>query len=180
MSSLILLYWGIILLMLVGVVGAVVPGIPGSSLILVGAIIWGLVQGFSTMLWPLGVVILVFILNTGIEFLSTYWGARRVGASSWSQIGAIVGMVIGVLGLLPALPFGGPLLGLLLGPVLGAFVGEFLYRRELQLSARTVQSAKASLGVVVGSLIGNVLEGLLALGSVIFFIFTTWPSVYGG
>ena len=42
----------------------------------------------------------------------------------WSAAGAGVGLFLAVLGLLPALPFGGPLLGALFGPWLGALVVE--------------------------------------------------------
>ena len=172
-----ILYWVLIAVMLLGVVGAVVPGIPGPSLILVAILIWGIVQGFGSISWPLITIFIILILSAGIEFLATYWGAKRAGASKWGQAGAILGLVLGFLGLLPALPFGGPLLGILLGPILGAFIGEFLYRSELELEPRIKLAFKASVGIVVGSLIGNLIEGLLALASVIIFVITTWPPV---
>lgn len=178
--SLVFLYWALIVVMLVGVIGAVVPGIPGPSLILIAIGVWGVATGFAHLGWPIVTVVVVLLLSMLVEFLAGYWGAKRVGASNWSQIGAIVGMIVGVLGLLPALPIGGPLLGLLVGPFLGAFIGEFLYRKDLDLAARTQLSLKASLAVVIGSLIGNVLEGLLALVAVGIFILTTWGQVYGG
>jgi len=161
--------------MLLGVVGAVVPGIPGPSMILVAILIWGLVQGFGTIGWPLIAIFLILILSAVVEFLATYWGAKRAGASKWGQAGAILGLVLGFFGLLPALPFGGPLLGILVGPILGAFIGEFLYRRKLDSDSRIKIAFKASMGIVVGSLIGNLIEALLALASVIIFIVTTWP-----
>jgi uncharacterized protein YqgC (DUF456 family) len=90
-----------------------------------------------------------------------------------------VGLVLGFFGLLPALPIGGPLLGILVGPLLGAIIGEFLYRRDLPLGARTEQSVKAGVGVVVGSLIGNLIEGLLAIAAVAIFVISTWSQVMG-
>lgn len=69
----------------------------------------------------------------------------------------------------------GPLIGILVGPLLGAFVGEFLYRRELELAPRVQLAFKASLGIIVGSLIGNLIEGLLAIAAVVVFVVTTWP-----
>lgn len=163
------LYWLLVALMLVGIVGAVVPGVPGTSLILVAILIWGAVAGFSTVGVSLAITIVVLLLSIGIDLLATYWGAKRAGASLWGQVGAIVGLLLGFLGLLPALPVGGPLLGIILGALLGAMAGEFLYRRDIRLAA------KAALGVVVGSLVGNVIQGILALGVVIVFLVTTWP-----
>lgn len=170
-----ILYWLLVALMVVGIIGAVVPGIPGTSLILIAIVIWGAVQGsLSSVSVPLVVTIGVLALSVGIDFLASYWGAKRAGASIWGQIGAIVGLVVGILGLLPALPFGGPLLGILLGPLLGAIVGEYLYRRDLKLAF------KAGVGIVVGSLVGNLIQGLLAITTVGVFLFTTWSQVVGG
>ncbi len=173
--SLTLLYWILIAVMLVGVIGAVVPGIPGSSLILVAILIWGFIQGFNAVSWALGVAIVVLLISVGIDFLATYWGAKQAGASKWGQIGAIIGLVLGILGLLPALPVGGPLLGILLGPFLGAFIGEFLYRHQVELQERVKLSFKASLGIIIGSAIGNLIQGFLAITTVIVFVITTWP-----
>lgn len=178
--SITIIYWLLIAVMLVGVVGAVVPGIPGPSLILVAILVWIVVQGFKVNWIPLIAILAILILSAGIEFLATYWGARQAGASRWGQIGAVVGLVLGFFGLLPALPVGGPLLGILIGPLLGAIIGEFLYRRNLPLDARTQQSVKAGAGVVVGSLVGNLIEGLLAIAAVVIFVISTWSQVMGG
>lgn len=168
------LYWLLIALMVVGIVGAVVPGIPGTSLILAAIAIWGVVQGsFSSISVPLAVAVAVLLASIGIDVLASYWGAKKAGASKWGQIGAIVGLICGFLGLLPALPFGGPLLGILIGPLLGAIVGEYLYQKNWQLAFN------AAVGIVVGSLIGNVIQGVLAIATVGVFIFTTWSQVAG-
>jgi uncharacterized protein len=137
-------------------------------------------QGAANVNWlPIIAIFVILILSAGVEILATYWGAKRAGASKWGQIGAIVGLVLGFFGLLPAWLIGGPLLGILIGPLLGAIIGEFLYRRELPLQERTQQSVKAGVGVVVGSLIGNLIEGLLALAAVVIFVISTWPPGAG-
>jgi uncharacterized protein len=169
-----IIYWLLIAVMLVGVVGAVVPALPGSSLILISIIIWGIVSSsFAAIKTPLIVTVIVLILSIGVDLLASYLGAKQAGASKWGQIGAIVGLVVGFLGLLPALPFGGPLLGILLGPLLGAIIGEYLYQRDLGIAF------KAGIGIVVGSLIGNLIQGLLAIAAVVVFVVTTWPQVFG-
>lgn len=176
----VILYWLLVVLMVVGVIGAIVPGIPGSSLILIAVVIWGAIDGFSTVNWALGIAILVLLLSIGIDYLAAYWGAKRSGASNWSQIGAIVGLVVATLGLLPALPFGGPLLGILLGPLLGAAIGEFLYRRELEISLRLKQAFQAGVGIIVGSIVGRLIQGVLAIAAVGVFLWQTLPHVVGG
>ena len=117
------------------------------------------------------VAIVVLISSIGIDFLASYWGAKKAGASNWGQVGAIVGLFLGFFGLLPALPFGGPLLGILIGPLLGAIVGEFIYCKDIKIAA------KAGIGIVVGSLVGNLIQGVLAIAVVAVFLLTTLPTV---
>ncbi|HZG38215.1 MAG TPA: DUF456 family protein [Nodosilinea sp.] len=173
------LYWVLVLVMAVGVVGAVVPALPGITLIVGAIVVWGLVVGFAGLKWALGVAIAALLLSIAIDYLAGVLSAQRVGASNWGQTGAFIGMFFGLFGLLPLLPTGIPLLGLLLGTVLGAFTGEFLHRRELKLLQRIKQSAKVGLAIVVGTLVGNILQGILALISLIVFLVTTWPGNWG-
>lgn len=165
------LYWFLLALMAVGIIGAFLPGLPGPILIVVGIIIWGVTQGFTGLGIPILVAVLVLLASTGVDLLAAYWGVKQAGGSRWGQIGAIVGLILGVFGLLPALPFGGPLLGLLFGPLIGAIIGELLYRRDLK------RAAKAGVGIVVGSLIGQLIEGSLAIVAVAVFVFATWSQV---
>jgi uncharacterized protein len=171
------LYWVLVAVMLVGIVGAIVPGIPGTSLILAAIVIWGAIKGFSDITIALAVGVVVFLMSLGIDFLATYWGAKKAGASNWGQIGAIVGFILGFLGFLPTLPIGGPLgpiIGIFFGPLVGAIVGEYIYRKDLTIAV------KAGLGIVVGSIVGNLIQGVLAVVAVTVFIFTTFPTATGG
>jgi uncharacterized protein len=169
-----IIYWLLVAVMAVGIIGAVVPAIPGASLILIAIIIWGFISdSFAAIQTPLIVTIFVLLLSVGVDFLASYLGAKKAGASQWGQIGAIVGLVLGFLGLLPTLPFGGPLFGMLLGPLVGAIIGEYLYRRDLGLAI------KAGVGIVAGTLVGNLIQGLLAIAAVVVFLVTTWPQVFG-
>mgnify|MGYP006275005541 FL=1 len=174
-----ILYWLLVLVMGIGVVGAVIPALPGITLVLGGIVIWGLVAGFQGLALALGVAIAALILSVAIDYLAGVLGAQRAGASRWGQVGAVIGMLLGLFGLLPLLPTGIPLLGLLLGTVLGAFVGEFLHRGNLKFLPRMRQSAKVGIAIVAGTLIGNLLQGILALVSMVVFLVTTWPGSVG-
>ncbi len=172
-----ILYWVLVAFMLVGVAGSVLPVIPGPSMILVAILVWCVVTNFSIALWPLVLIFITLIASAGIEWLAGYWGARKAGASKWGQLVAILGMTLGFFGLLPALPLGGPLLGILFGAVAGAFLGEFLHRKDLDFKERLSLSLNVSAAIAVGSLIGNLLEVVLALAAVALFIWSTWPPV---
>ena len=173
-----ILYWIVLALMAIGVIGAMIPGLPGSSIIMVAILIWSIATGFARIGWPMMIIFVVLILSAGVEYLALFFGAKQSGASKWSQYGAIAGMVLGFIGLLPALPIGGPLFGVLFGAILGAFVGEYLYRSNLESGDRLQQALKASAGIVIASLIGNIIEALLAALAVAIFIYSTWSFVF--
>lgn len=172
-----ILYWIILTMMFIGVIGAIIPGLPGSSIILAAILIWSIATGFTGVGLPLMLIFVVLILSAGVEYLALYWGVQQAGASKWSTYGAIAGMALGFLGFLPALPVGGPLIGILVGAILGAFVGEYLYCSHLESAARIKQASKVSLSIVVASIIGNIIEAFLAALAVIIFIISTWPPV---
>jgi len=175
-----LLYWTLVAVMTFGAVSELIPGLPGASLVLAGIVIWAIATGFAGIGWSIVVVFAILVLSSVIEFFATAWGAKRFGASKWGQIGAIVGLILGVVGLLPALPLGGPIIGLLFGPFIGAFVGEYLFRSRQPESTEESQfdaALKASVGTVIGSFIGNLIDGTLAILAVIVFVVTTYPLV---
>jgi uncharacterized protein len=173
---LVILYWILVLVMVAGVIGAFIPAIPGPSIILAAIAIWGVVlqnsgQSWDFVIWPLVTAVVVWLFSFGVDFLAGYLGAQKAGASNWGQIGSIVGMIVGFLGLLPALPFGGPLVGLLVGPFCGAIVGEYLYCKDL------TQSIKSGVGIVVGSVIGSIIQGVIAIVPVVVFLVRTFPPL---
>jgi uncharacterized protein len=174
-----LIYILLLLLSLVGVVGAVVPVMPGPSLILGASAIAGFLYGWDNVTITLVVSSVVLAMCFAIEQLAGIWGAQKAGASHWGQIGSIVGLFLGFFGLLPALPFGGPLVGMFFGPFIGAVVGELLYPRQVPFNERFKISFKAGIGIVAGSVIGLLLQGLLSLVAAIVFVANTWHLVIG-
>jgi uncharacterized protein len=169
-----LIYGALLLTTLVGVVGAVVPVLPGPILILGASIAAGWLYGWDNANITIVVSSVVLAMCFAIEQLSALVGAQKAGASHWGQIGSIVGLVLGFIGLLPALPVGGPLVGLFFGPFIGAVVGELFYPRPVELVERFRISVKAGVGIVLGSVIGLVIQGVLALFAAIVFATTTW------
>jgi uncharacterized protein len=168
------IYIALLLVTLIGVIGAVVPVMPGPILILGASIGMGLLYDWDNATISIVVSSIVLIMCFAIEQLSGIWGAQKAGASNWGQIGSIVGLILGFIGLLPALPVGGPLVGLFFGPFIGAVVGELLYPRQVPLVERFTISVKAGIGIVLGSVIGLVIQGLLALFAAIVLVATTW------
>jgi uncharacterized protein len=176
-------YWVLLVVMLLGIAGAVIPAVPGPTLIVGAIAISGLVYGWSNVMVPLIVALVVLALCFAIEYLAGVLGGQKAGASHWGQIGSMVGLGLGFFGMLPALPVGGPLVGIFFGPFIGAVGGEILYLlkdNQLPFLDLFVKALRAGVGIVVGSVIGLVMQGLLCLGAVLVFIFSTygygWPG----
>lgn len=175
-----ILYWVLVVIMTLSALSELIPGAPGASVVLACIVIWAIATEFAGVGWPIFIVFAILMLSSAVEFFATYWGAKQFGASRWGVIGAVVGLILGVVGLLPALPFGGPIVGILFGPFIGAFLGEFLFRPKLpsdEGKSRFEVALKAGFGTVVGSFIGNLIDGMLAVLAVIVFVVTTYPLV---
>ncbi|HHP7245668.1 MAG TPA: DUF456 domain-containing protein [Elainellaceae cyanobacterium] len=172
-----LLYWILVAVMVIGAVGELIPGTPGASLILGSILVWAIATQFTGIGWSIIIVFTILVLSAIVEFLAAYWGAKQFGATKWGQFGAIIGLVVGALGLLPALPIGGPILGVLIGPFIGAFLGEYLSRRSVEGESKFRTALKASVGTVFGTILGNIVDGLLAILAVVVFVISTYPIV---
>jgi uncharacterized protein len=179
--------WITLAVMLVGLLGSVLPALPGVPLIFLSALAYSFLTDFEFVGTLVLAVLFVFALLAFVaDFVGTAYGARRFGASNWGTAGGAVGGLVGALA--GALFFGvGALFGLVLGSVGGVFLGEYLRRRRqgAQSSAGTehprVQPARsdrgdwrrtgrAAGGVFVGYLLSAAAQGVLGLASVVVFI----------
>ena len=128
--------------MAVGLVGTVVPGIPGAPLIFAAAVGHKLYfRDAGAGYVALGALALLTVLSLVLDFLGTMFGAKKLGATWRGITGAMIGAIVGLFFSLP---------GLILGPIIGAFLFELAGGREWKESARA--GAGAMLGMVLGAL----------------------------
>jgi uncharacterized protein YqgC (DUF456 family) len=133
-----------VLLVIAGLIGMIVPGIPGVLLVYAGLVCAAGSDGFARVGWiTLGILLLLAIAAMALDFLTASYGARRTGASRWAAVGAAGGTLIGLF-------FGIP--GIILGPFLGAVLLELLVRKDF------LQAGKAGVGTWLGLLVGVALK----------------------
>ena len=173
MSGLDGLWWAALLIQLAAIPGTLLPVLPGLALLPLGAGLWLWAVGWSAG-WPAFVLAcLMLLLGWGAEALGLVLGPARLQASRWAYLGAGLGLLLGLLGLLPALPVGGPLLGALVGPLLGASLGELVSAPKPQgpfALPRLRRSLLVGLAVVAGMLVSRLAQALLALAGVLGFV----------
>ncbi|MCW2278906.1 DUF456 domain-containing protein [Heliophilum fasciatum] len=152
---------GTILVMLVGVLGTVLPVLPGIPLIFIAMVGYGYAEGYQQMsLAFLGVNLLIVLISLALDYAGTAWGARRFGATSSGATAAAVGGLVGVLVLGP--------FGLVLGPFLGAIGGEVLQGRKLE------DALEAGIGTMLGLAGASAIRFILSLAMVAFFVWRIW------
>ncbi len=161
--------------MFVGLVGSVLPALPGVTLIFISALVYAFSTGFEVVGgWVVALLGLFAALALVADFVGTSYGARRFGASNWGTAGGAIGGIVGALVGLLFLGIGS-LVGLILGSVGGVFLGEYLRRRRHGTPARSEgdgwrRTGRAAGGVFVGYLIGAAAQGVLGLLSVVVFV----------
>jgi uncharacterized protein YqgC (DUF456 family) len=165
-----------LLLMVVGLIGSVLPSLPGVTLIFLSALIYAIITDFRTVGAAILVVLFVFAAIAFVtDFVATSYGARRFGASNWGTLGGAIGGIAGALIGLLFLGIGS-LFGLILGTIAGVFIGEYLRRRRhppqgpSSTESDWRRASQAAGGVLVGYLASAVIQGLLGLTSVIVFV----------
>lgn len=148
----------VFVLMLAGVVGSLLPFIPGTPLILVGALIYAIATDFAPVdEWRLLLLVALAVVAYTLDYLSGALGTKKLGGSRWAMFGAVAGGLIGI--------FFGPL-GILLGPILGAVAVELIYRKDMTIAL------KSGVGAVIGVLLGVVAK--LSISVIMVGLFSFW------
>ncbi len=152
------------LLLALGLVGSVIPVIPGPLIIWLGAFLWAMGDNFETVGWPLLILLGLMALTAwGADLMFSTVLSRRAGAS-WKSIGgAIVGGIVGGILLGGSPPILGSLFGAIFGAMVGMYLVEFIDKRNRRAAAVAVRAYLASM------ILGAVTEFGIALGMVGIF-----------
>ena len=153
-----------LLIMGIGTLGSLLPGIPSTPLVLLAAVAHKLWFGDAGVHWWIMVLlVLLTVFSMALDYVAAIAGAKQFGASRRGSIGAICGTVGGVI---IGFFFGGfgSLVGIFVGPLIGAVVLE-------RTAARPWPEAwRAGLGATVGVLAGAI--GKVMVSLLMIFIFT--------
>jgi len=119
-----------VLLGLAGIVGSVMPALPGPPLAYIGVLLLHFSRGgdvFSnTTLIVLGLVTVAAIV---LDYALPAMGAKLYGASRYGVIGSAVGMLVGLIF--------GAFIGMMLGMFLGAVIGEYIAGKKTGQALRS-------------------------------------------
>ncbi len=153
MSDYILLISGIIL-MILGIIGCLVPVLPGPTLSYLGLLFLHFSHFGQFSKSTLIILGIIAVAVTMLDFIVPVWGTKKFGGSKYGTRGAGIGLVIGL--------FLGPM-GIVIGPFIGAFVGEMIFKDDIHYAIR------AGFGSLIGFLTGVGLK--LAASFIMTFYF---------
>jgi uncharacterized protein YqgC (DUF456 family) len=160
------LFWWLftIVLFAVGLIGTVLPVIPGTTIILAAAIIHRMMLGAEKSIgWrSIAILLLLTLATYALDFLGGYFGAKYFGATKWGMFGAVIGALVGIV-------FG--IIGLFIGPVIGAITGEFIAGKRL------IDAGRAGWGSLLGNLGGMIGKLVIALVMIAIFLMAV-PSPF--
>lgn len=148
-----------VLLMLIGVAGAVLPAVPGPILIFVGALLYAWPgDHFSRIsIWTIVILLVLTILVQVLDFFMGAWGARKFGGTWRGVAGALLGTLVSIVT--------GQIWALLFLPLIGAILGELLGGMKLG------DSGRVGVGTVVGMVLGMGLRLGVSVVMVSIFLF---------
>ena len=148
-------------LVIAGLVGTVLPVLPGVLLVFGGLFLSAWADDFTRVGYvALAIIGALGALSFVADFVASVLGAKRVGASPLALFGAGAG---GFAGMFLGIP------GIILGPFLGAAVGEYMARGEL------LRAGKVGFGTWFGMLVAAIAKVVLAVAMIaVFFTAYAW------
>ena len=143
-----------IILMISGLLGCILPILPGPPLSYLGLLLLHFTSRYDfsgefLILWGL---ITAFVY--GLDYIIPAWGTKKFGGSKRGVWGSIIGMVVGF--------FIFPPIGIIIGPFVGAIVGEFTAGKD------SAAAFKSGIGSFIGFFLGTIIK-IIASGIMTFY-----------
>lgn len=136
------------ILIIVGLLGCILPVLPGPPLAYVGLLLVHVTDKVDFSAIQLVCWLLLVIVLQVLDYLTPMLGSKYTGGSEYGNRGSIAGTVLGLF----FMPW-----GIIAGPFLGAVLGELLGGRDLP------KAMKAGLGTFFGVVLGVLLKMVLCL-----------------
>ena len=151
------------LLIFLGLVGAVVPLLPGPAFIWLGVVLWAWNDGFQRIGWPTLLVLGVLTVAAWLaDLLLSLMSSRKAGAG-WLSIGVSILTGIGGALLLGFVPVIGSIVGAIVGAIAGLWYMEYRAKGDRALATQAVR------GYIGGVLLSMAVEMAAAVVMILIF-----------
>lgn len=148
------------LAIVVGLVGIVLPILPGALLVLGAIAVWAIALGTSTGWAVFGVAAFLLVVSGVVKYT---WPGRRMRDAGVPNRSLVIGALVGIVGF-----FVIPVIGLVIGFLLGTYLSEAQrHRTHADAWRSTVHATKAAGLSILVELLGALLAAGVWLGAVI-------------
>lgn len=131
------------LCMLIGIIGCIIPGLPGVPIAYLGLWIAQATDKIDFSWQFLLIWGIVTVVVSILDYIVPAWGTKHYGGTKYGVWGSTIGVFVGLF-------FGA--VGVILGPLVGAVLGEMISGKEFG------EALRAGWGSFIGILAGTVLK----------------------
>ncbi|PKP25296.1 MAG: DUF456 domain-containing protein [Bacteroidetes bacterium HGW-Bacteroidetes-2] len=147
--------------MLVGILGSVLPVLPGVPISWLGLLMIYLVPSVPFDWFFLTITFVLAIFLYLMDYIIPAIGTKHFGGSKSGAWCAIIGLFVGIIAPIP--------FGILIGPFLGAFIGEMAFNKT-----RSDIALKAAFGSFIGFIASTFMKILASFVYLGLFIYKVW------
>lgn len=154
--------------MLVGIVGSILPVIPGTPLSWIGLILLHLAPSIEFDWWLIVITGVIAIAIYILDYVIPSIGTKKFGGSKAGVWGTLIGLFVGILAPIPA--------GIILGPFVGALIGEMVFN-----GTEGKQAVKAAFGSFFGFMTSTFLKffaTIVYLGIFLYLVIWVYWDVW--
>jgi len=157
-----------LILIIAGLIGCILPGLPGPLTAWFGLLVTILAKSVPDDWTLIGTTFIVVLIITVLDYVIPALGTKKFGGSKYGVFGAIIGVLIGFFTPIPG--------GVIIGAFVGAFIGELIKNNDV------TKALKAAFGAFIGFLVSTGMQlivTLFFLGIYINMIRENWDAIFG-
>lgn len=149
---------------LIGIVGSVLPMLPGPPISWIGLLLLYLTKTVPNNYWILGITLLVTIIIFVLDYVIPSKGAKHFGGTKYGVWGTNIGLIVGLFF---------PPFGFIIGIFLGAFLGELLYNSKDKKGA-----FRAATGAFIGFIASTFMKVMVCLSFLLIYVYVAVKYFY--
>jgi uncharacterized protein YqgC (DUF456 family) len=143
------------ILIIAGLIGCILPGLPGPFTAWLGLLVTMLSKVIPDNWSFIGITFAIVLIITVLDYIIPAMGTKKFGGSKYGIFGAIIGVFVGIFAPVPG--------GIIVGAFLGAFVGEYIKNNN------ALQAIKAAFGSLIGFLVSTGMQLIVTLVFLILY-----------
>jgi len=143
-----------------GLIGSVLPILPGPPLSWLGLLILNLTEAVQMSTSTIVITGIIAVIIFLLDYIIPAVGTKKFGGSKAGIIGTSVGLIVGLISPIPG--------GIILGPFVGAFIGEIINKSNSKLAL------KAAFGSFLGFIASTFIKLIVSIIYLGIYISTVW------